>query len=65
MTVSEDVLTQRLLERGESEERIEERILKNRELEQLKQNDCVFINNDQTIEDTLSQISALIEMSNI
>lgn len=65
MTVSEDVLRQRLLERGESEERIEERILQNRELEQLKQNDCVFINNDQTIEDTLGQIGALIEMSNI
>jgi len=66
MTVSEDVLRQRLLERGrESEEQIEQRILHNRELEKLKQNDCVFINNDQTIEDTIGQISALIEMSNI
>ena len=66
MTVSEDVLRQRLLERGrETEERIEERILHNRELEKLKQKDCVFINNDQTIEDTIGQINALIEMSNI
>ncbi len=66
MTVSEDVLIQRLLERGrEDEAQIEARIHRNRELNQLKPDDCVYINNDQTIEDTIGQLLALIEISNI
>ena len=66
MTVSEDILRQRLFERGrETEDEIEQRIQRTREMEKLKQNDCVFINTDQTIEDTIGQIIALIEMSNI
>lgn len=66
ITVSETVLRERLIKRGrETEEEIEQRILKNREMESLKMSDCVFINNDQSIEDTVSQIIALIEMNNI
>ena len=66
MTVSEEILRQRLIQRGrESDEQIEARIKNNRRLESLKTDDCAFINNDQTIEDTVGQILALIEMSNI
>ncbi len=66
MTVSEEILRQRLIQRGrESDEQIEARIQSNRQLESLKPDDCAFINNDQTIEDTVGQILALIEMSNI
>ncbi len=66
MNVSETVLRQRLKERGrESEEQIEKRIQRNREMETLKPNDCVTINNDQTIEDTIGQLLALVEISNI
>ena len=61
INVNEEVLRQRLTQRGrETEEEIEARIDRNRELESLKSNDCVFINNDQTIEDTVGQILALI-----
>lgn len=66
ITVSEDILRERLIQRGrETEEQIEERVLRNRELEQLKTNDCVYINNDQSVEDTVGQIIALVEMNNI
>lgn len=66
MTVSEDILRQRLIQRGrENEDEIDQRIQRNRELNDLRPNDCVFINNDQTIEDTIGQLMALIEISNI
>lgn len=66
MTVSEDILRQRLHQRGrENDEQIEQRIQRNRELEALKPKDGAFINNDQSIEDTVGQIISLIEMSNI
>jgi ribose 1,5-bisphosphokinase len=66
ITVSEDVLRERLIQRGrETEEEIEARVERNRQLEALKMDDCVYINNDQSIEDTVGQIVALIEMSNI
>jgi ribose 1,5-bisphosphokinase len=66
LTVSEDVMRQRLIDRGrESEIEIDARIQRNRELSVLKPDDGVFINNDQTIEDTIWQIMALIEISNI
>lgn len=66
LMVSEDIMRQRLIARGrESNEEIEARIQRSKELNDLKPNDCVFINNDQTIEDTIGQIMALIEISNI
>lgn len=66
MTVSEDILRQRLMQRGrENEEQIEQRIERNRELESLKMKHCVYINNDQSIEDTIGQILALTEMNNL
>lgn len=66
LTVSEDIMRKRLLQRGrENDEEIEIRIQRNRELSVLKPSDGVFINNDQTIEDTIGQIMALIEISNI
>ena len=66
MTVSEQVLRDRLHQRGrESDDEIEQRIQRNRQLEALKPNDCAFINNDQSIEDTVGQIISLIEMSHI
>jgi ribose 1,5-bisphosphokinase len=66
MTVDEEILRQRLRQRGrETDDQIEHRIKRNRELESLKTNDCVFINNDQTIEDSVVQILTLVGMSNI
>jgi ribose 1,5-bisphosphokinase len=66
ITVSEDILRQRLAQRGrESEEQIKQRIQRNRELESLKSNDCVYINNDQSIEDTIGQIIALTTINDI
>lgn len=66
ITVSEQILRQRLTQRGrESAEEIELRIQRNRELESNKLDSCVYINNDQSIEDTVGQIIALIDMSNI
>lgn len=66
LTVSEEVLRQRLHNRGrETSKEIEARIQINRKLEKLKLNNCTFINNDQSIEDTIGQIIALIEMNNI
>lgn len=66
ITVSEDILRERLIQRGrESAEEIELRIKRNRELESMKTDNCVYINNDQSVEDTIGQILALIEMSDI
>jgi ribose 1,5-bisphosphokinase len=66
ITVSEQILRERLRQRGrETEEEIELRILRNRELEGLKSNDCVYINNDQSIEDTVGQIIVLTNINNI
>ena len=66
MTVSEDVLRDRLIKRGrESEQEIDSRIERNRELDSLKPDDCVYINNDQSVEDTIGQFLALMEISNI
>lgn len=66
ITVSESVLQQRLIKRGrESTLEIENRIQRNRELESLRPDSSVLINNDQSIEDTVSQIIALTEMSSI
>ena len=66
MHVSEDVLRERLLERGrETEEQIETRLLRNRELAHLKPKDGVYIDNDQTVEDTIGQLLSLMELSNI
>ena len=66
LTVSEDVMRERLITRGrETSSDIESRIKRNRELSVLKPDDGVFINNDQTIEDTIGQIMALIDMSSI
>ncbi len=66
MTVSEEVLRERLLQRGrESEEQIEQRLQRNKELEKLKPKNSVYINNDQTIEDTISQIIALTDMNHL
>ncbi len=66
LTVSEEVLRQRLMQRGrESSGEIDARIHRNRKLEKLKLKNCAFINNDQSIEDTIGQIIALIEMNNI
>lgn len=66
MTVSDDVLRQRLIGRGrENPTELEARIQRNHELNKLKPEDCVYINNDQTIEDTIGQLMALVEISNI
>lgn len=66
ITVSEDILRKRLAQRGrETDEEIEQRIQRNREMEHLKLKNCTYINNDQSIEDTVGQIIALIEMNNI
>ncbi len=66
ITVSEQILRERLAQRGrETEEEIELRIKRNRELESKKMDNCVYINNDQSVEDTVGQIIALIELSDI
>ncbi|MBC8210616.1 MAG: ribose 1,5-bisphosphokinase [Gammaproteobacteria bacterium] len=66
ISVSEQILRQRLISRGrETAEQIEQRILRNRQLESLRPKHCVLINNDQSIEDCVGQIIALTEMSNI
>jgi len=66
MTISEEVLRQRLFDRDrENEEQVQARIDQNRGLEKLKPDDCVYINNDQSIEDTIGQLMALVEISNI
>ena len=66
MMVSEPVLRERLVQRGrESAEGIEARLLRNRELDAAKPDNCVYINNDQSVEDTIGQFMALIEISNI
>jgi len=66
MHVAEDILRQRLLERGrEGEEEIETRLQRNRELAYLKPKDGVYIDNNQTIEDTIGQLLSLMELSNI
>lgn len=66
MTVSEDVLRQRLQQRGrESEEEIEARIQRNQEMNALKPEDCVTITNDQKVEDSIGQLLALVEISYI
>ena len=66
MTVSDDVLRQRLRQRGrETDEEIEVRIQRNHELDRLRPANCVSINNDQSVEDTIGQFMALLEISNI
>jgi ribose 1,5-bisphosphokinase len=66
ITVSEDILRERLTQRGrETAEEIELRIQRNRELESMKMDNCIYINNDQSVEDTVGQIIALIEMNDI
>jgi ribose 1,5-bisphosphokinase len=66
MHVSEDVLRERLLQRGrESTEEIETRLKRNRELATLKPKDGVYIDNNQTVEDTIGQLLSLMELSNI
>lgn len=66
MTVSDDVLRERLKKRGrESDDEIEARIQHNHELDKLKPHDAVYINNDQSVEDTIGQFMALLEISNI
>lgn len=66
LSVSEEILRQRLLDRGrETSKEIENRIHRNRKLEKLKLNNCTYINNDQSIEDTIGQIIALIGINSI
>lgn len=65
LTVTEDILMKRLQARGrETEQEIEARIQRNQEMNLLKTNDCVTINNNQTVEDTIGQLLALMEISN-
>ncbi len=66
ISVSEQLLHQRLMVRGrESATEIEQRILRNRQLESLRPKHCILINNDHSIKDCVGQIIALTEMSNI
>jgi ribose 1,5-bisphosphokinase len=66
MQVSEDVLRERLLQRGrETDEDIDIRLQRNRELAHLKPKDGVYIDNNQTIEDSIGQLLSLMELSNI
>lgn len=66
MTVSEEILRERLYRRDrESADKIEARIQRNHELDELKPDDCVYINNNQSVEDTIGQFLALLEISNI
>jgi ribose 1,5-bisphosphokinase len=62
MNVSDDVLRTRLAQRGrENPNEIEHRIHRNRELNSLKPDGCVYITNNQSIEDTIDQLMFQLE----
>lgn len=62
MTVSEDVLRQRLQHRGrENAEEIEARIQRSKKIAVMQADDYLTIYNDRSIEDTVEKLLALVE----
>jgi ribose 1,5-bisphosphokinase len=62
MQVSDDVLRTRLFNRGrEKPSEIEYRILRNREFNQQKPVNCIYITNDLPIENTIDQLIVQLE----